>query len=68
MSDGSFWNNTSSANKLVSELKNLKTKIEPFKACEKKYQELKELLDISGSEEADFLNQINRAWKILIKI
>ncbi len=58
MSQPSFWDNSNSANKLVSELKNLKAKIGPFLACEKKYLELKELSDISGREEDDFLTQI----------
>ncbi len=60
MSQGSFWDNSSSAKRLVAELKSLKTKIEPFKACEKKYLELRELIEISGANEDDFLNQIKQ--------
>jgi len=60
MSQGSFWDNSSNANKLVAELKSLKTKIEPFNNCEKKFLELKELSEISSSEEPDLLSQISQ--------
>ncbi len=60
MSDGSFWDNSNNANKLVAELKSLKTKIELFQNCEKKYLELKELTGILRPDETDFLGQIRQ--------
>lgn len=58
MSQASFWDNSSSANKLVAELKDTKAKIELFLNCEKKYQDLKELIALSESEAEDFIKQI----------
>jgi peptide chain release factor 2 len=60
MSTPQFWNDNAAANKLVSELKNLKNSIEQFKSLEKRFLEIKELAEISSSEEADFLNQIKK--------
>lgn len=60
MSEASFWDNGSQANKLVAELKDLKTRIEPLLTCEKKFQELREFIEISGSEGPDYLSHIKQ--------
>ncbi len=66
MSEPSFWNDSTNSNKLMQELKFLKSTVEPFQKGEKKLSELKELADIS-SEDAAFLEQITGELNSLTK-
>ncbi len=58
MSQSTFWNDNTAANKLMQELKLLKFDVEPFGHCEKRLQDLKELSEISG-DDAAFLDQVS---------
>jgi len=51
MNEANFWNDSASANKLMSELKFLKSCVEPFDVLEDKIKEATELLEISQNDE-----------------
>jgi len=57
MSEPAFWDDNSKANKLMRELKVLKSEVEPFQDQVKKIGDLKEFLEISKNDQ-DFLLQI----------
>jgi len=58
MSESGFWQDTQTANKIVQELKELKSCIEPWQEQYKKYEELRELIEITDKEDEAFLKQI----------
>jgi len=58
MSAQDFWDDQEQANKLMRDLKYLKSCVEPYEENSRKLQELKELFDISQDDEND-LQQIN---------
>ncbi len=66
MSQASFWDDNSKANKLMSELKFLKNCVEPFENGLKKISDVKELLDASGGDQ-EFLQQIGDEIVLLQK-
>ncbi len=57
MAAGTFWNDSNAANKILQELKALKSVVEPFQNNEKRLKDLSELLAMSGDDE-EFLKQI----------
>jgi len=57
MASSNFWQDGTSANKLVQELKFLKTSVETWQSCQAKYLELKEFSQIASQDEG-LLNQI----------
>jgi len=57
MAQGDFWDDSANANKLMRELKYLKSCIDPFQNSVKKMEELRELMEISEGDE-DFLKQL----------
>lgn len=59
MADQNFWSHQDGANKVLRELKYLKSCIDPFEKNVAKVKELKELAEISSGEE-EFLAQIQK--------
>jgi len=59
MTQANFWDNSSNANKLMKELKYLKSCIEPFEEGFKKLEECKEMATLSENE-SDMLAQIQQ--------
>lgn len=57
MTQGNFWDDQAAANKIVRELKYLKSCVEPFDQITKKLNDSKELLDLSVSEP-EYIEQI----------
>jgi peptide chain release factor 2 len=57
MAESTFWSDNQAANKLVQELKDLKSQTETWNSCQKKYLELKEFAQIA-SQDQGLLNQI----------
>ena len=66
MSQPNFWDDTESANKILKELKYLKSCVEPYQKNLEKLEGLKELSEISGEDE-EFLKQIHEELAILEK-
>jgi peptide chain release factor 2 len=66
MSNPGFWNDTEHSGKIVKELKNLKSAVEPWENASKKYQELKELADISSDKDAALASDLSRNSDLLI--
>ncbi len=66
MSDPHFWDNTSQTNKILRELKLLRTTVEPFEKCVKQLAESRELLLISAQDE-EFLRHVEQELVILEK-
>lgn len=60
MSHPGFWNDQQSSNKLVQELKGLKSIVDPWQKHKEKSQELEELIEISDPQDQSFLNQIKK--------
>jgi peptide chain release factor 2 len=60
MSESGFWQDTQNSTKVVQELKELKSYVEPWVAQYKKYEELKELIEITDKNDEAFLKQIKR--------
>ncbi len=58
MSQPNFWNDNAHANKVMQELKNLKTVVEPFQKSRKHLTDLEEMVELAA-EDPEFLSQIN---------
>ena len=66
MNQPHFWEDSTQANKLMSQLKYLKGCVDPFDNSVKKVADLKELVDIS-EDEPEFLSQIQTEMSALEK-
>jgi len=64
MSLPDFWNDSTKSNKLMRELKILKSFVEPFQKSSKKLEDLEELIDLSEDDQ-DLLAQIDQELKAL---
>jgi len=64
MSQQDFWGNSENANKLMRELKYLKSCVEPYQKCSHKLEELSELTEISADDQ-DMLDQIEEELNAL---
>ncbi len=64
MTQGNFWDDQTAANKVVRELKYVKSCVEPFDLATKKLNDLKELLDLSASEP-EYVEQIKKELETL---
>lgn len=64
MSQPTFWNDNTSANKLMQELKGLKAAVEPFEKNIKKLNDLKEFVELAEEEQA-FMDQLNQELALL---
>ncbi len=68
MSSEGFWNNTENSTKIVKELKNLKTTVEPWELASKKYQELIELVPLLKENDQDLVLDLTRNADSLLTI
>jgi peptide chain release factor 2 len=53
MSQPEFWNDETQSSRVVKELKSLKNSVQPWENAVKKYQDLKELVDILKEEDSE---------------
>ena len=60
MSAVGFWENTKDSQKVVRQLKELKSTVEPWENLFKKYQELKELSEILKEEDKELIVDLTR--------
>lgn len=60
MASADFWSDTNQANKLVQELKGLKTQIERWETTAAQYKELSDLAQITTDKDIDIADQIKR--------
>jgi len=65
MSQPGFWEDSAASSKLVKDLKALKSTVEPWQAAVKKYQELKELVDILKSEDVGLAAELQQGTRAL---
>ena len=66
MAKPNFWDNSTEANKMMRELKYLKSCVEPFLESLKKLEELKELTSLA-EDDGEFIQQIERELNSLEK-
>jgi len=64
MSDPAFWNDAERSNKLLKELKYLKSFVDPYQLSERRVQDIVELSAMS-SGDADFMGQIEQELSAL---
>lgn len=67
MSSPGFWDNTEESSKVVRELKNLKSAVEPWQNAYLKYREFKELADILKEEDRELTVDLSRNAESLLK-
>jgi len=60
MSTAGFWDNVQNSQKVVRQLKDLKSRVEPWENLFKKYQELRELSEILKEEDKELIVDLNR--------
>jgi len=66
MSSPSFWDDSERSNKCMQELKYLKSCVEPFQACTKKLEDLKEFSEFPDQDD-DFFKQLESELAALEK-
>jgi len=67
MSHTGFWEDAENSTKVVKELKNLKSAIEPWELAFKKYQELQELYPILETSDRELISDLARNVDFLLK-
>jgi peptide chain release factor 2 len=60
MSESNFWSNQNEANKIVKELKSLKTVCDNFDAIAHRLKEAKDFVDIAEKEDDNFVRQLKQ--------
>lgn len=65
MSKQDFWQDSQSSAKVVSELKTLKNKIQPYKDVDSRLKELRELSEIITESDSELISQIEKDSKAL---
>jgi peptide chain release factor 2 len=55
-----FWSDEQNATRIVKQLKGLRSVVEPWEALQKRYEELQGLLDLSGTDDAELLDDLRR--------
>ncbi len=60
MSSPGFWDDSSSSTKIVKQLKDLKSAVEPWESALKKYNEIKDLADIIDASDQGLFLDLNR--------
>jgi len=60
MSGPGFWDNSENSAKVVKELKNLKSTVEPWQSALKQYQELNDLVEIVKEDDQEFIAELNK--------
>ena len=66
MSSAGFWDDTENSTRVVKELKNLKSIIEPWEMASKKYQELQELTDILKPDDKEMISDLTKSLQVLL--
>ncbi len=66
MSSAGFWDDTENSTRVVKELKDLKSIIEPWEMASKKYQELQELTDILKPDDKEMLSDLTKSLQVLL--
>ena len=65
MSAPHFWDKAENSTSVVKELKRLKALVEPWNNASQKYQELRELAEITKGEDQDLITALNANIEIL---
>lgn len=66
MSVSGFWDAPYESSKIVKQLKNLKSTVEPWEEAYKKYQELKELAQILKDQDKELITDLTKDINILL--
>ena len=66
MSSAGFWDDTENSTRVVKELKDLKSIIEPWEMASKKYQELQELADILKPDDKEMISDLTKSLQVLL--
>jgi len=66
MSSAGFWDDTENSTRVVKELKDLKSIIEPWEMASKKYQELQELTDILKPDDKEMISDLTKNLQVLL--
>jgi peptide chain release factor 2 len=67
MSSPEFWSDESASSKVVKELKFLKSVVEPWEHSFRRYQELKEIADITAESEPALVAELDRSSSALLR-
>jgi len=67
MSTAHFWDDSVNSAKVVKQLKNLKSAVEPWQLAFKKHQELQELASILKIQDQEFISDLERNVNVLLK-
>jgi len=67
MSSAGFWDNTENSTRVVKELRDLKSIIEPWEMASKKYQELQELADILKPDDKEMISDLTKSLRVLLE-
>lgn len=65
MSEPGFWDDTDNSNRVIKQLKSLKSRVEPWEYAFKKYQELKELASILKEQDKELIAELTRSIESL---
>ena len=67
MSAQDFWQEAQESLKVIGELKNLRTRIQPFKDVEVRLKDIKELSEISTAGDSQLILELNKNLDFLVK-
>ncbi len=67
MSAQDFWQDSQESLKVIGELKNLRTRIQPFKEAEIKLKDIKELGEISTAGDSQLILELNKDLDLVVK-
>ena len=67
MSQPDFWQDSQSSSKVLSEIKALRSKIQPFREIESQLKDLKELSEIIKETDTELISDLNRDIEPLVK-
>lgn len=67
MSKPQFWDDTQNSNRVIKQLKSLKSEVEPWQEAYKKYLELRELANILKDQDTELIADLARNIEALIK-
>jgi len=67
MNEPNFWLDQQEANKVIKELKTLKSSVQQYSNFNNKLGELEELLNISHEEKEDFFTEVDKELDLILK-
>ncbi|MCM8795306.1 MAG: peptide chain release factor 2 [Candidatus Omnitrophica bacterium] len=67
MSESGFWDNPEKSSEVVKELKFLKAGVESWENASKRYQELKELIEVITADEQELIKELSEGVDKLLK-